>query len=113
MPYAGVVFHHSVCPSINGKGYDFYVTTGGAVIPGFEPTSPDYIHVCVEGDFAAMPAPLPAERREQLFVVQKLLQALSERHGFAPADWQAHNDTCPGWRFPWGELVISHQDGYH
>lgn len=113
MPYAGVVLHHSVCPSINGKGYDFYITAAGTIVPSFEETSPDYIHICVEGDFSKGAAPLSKERREQLFVLHKLLLKLSELHGFAPGDLHAHDDTCPGRRFPWSELVISHQDGYH
>jgi hypothetical protein len=123
MPYVGVVLHHSACPSINGKGYDFYITTSGAIVPGAEPTSPDYVHVCVQGDFgvhanngakaAAAYGSAPIIPREQLFVLQKLLMKLAETHGFEPAALHAHNDACPGRRFPWGELVISAQDGYH
>jgi hypothetical protein len=113
MPYVGVVLHHSACPSINGKGYDFYVTALGAVVHGSNKTSPNYVHVCVEGNFGESRAPLPPERREQLFVLQKLLLALAEVYGFAPDELHAHDDTCPGRGFPWNELVISFQDGYH
>jgi hypothetical protein len=119
MPYVGVVLHHSVCSSINGKGYDFYITRTGGIVPGAEPTSPDFVHVCVQGDFGekavadAAPGAAPDLPREQLFVLQKLLLKLAEAHGFEPAALHAHNDACPGLRFPWGELVISAQDGYH
>ncbi|MDF2714248.1 MAG: hypothetical protein K0R28_1173, partial [Paenibacillus sp.] len=29
----GITIHQSVCTSINGKGYDFYITRSGAIIP--------------------------------------------------------------------------------
>lgn len=110
MQFVGVVLHHSACPSINGKGFDYYVTKDGMIVPGSEPTAPDRIHVCVEGDYGAEAELLPAE---QLFMLQKLLLKLSELHGFESSELQPHNAACPGMRFPWHELVISFQDGYH
>ncbi|MFC0214904.1 hypothetical protein ACFFK0_21070 [Paenibacillus chartarius] len=113
MPVVGVILHHSVCPSINGKGYDYFITRSGGIIPGSEPTSPEYIHICIEGDFHAPPHAMSQQLQEQLFVAQKLLLILAARHGFAANALLPHNEDCPGGHFPWTELVISAQDGYH
>jgi hypothetical protein len=113
LQFIGVVLHHSACPSINGKGFDFYITKDAAILPGTEPTAPDRLHVCVEGDFNAVGTYLTGERREQLFVLQKLLLRLAELYGFDPTELVPHDPDCPGKRFPWEELVISLRDGYH
>lgn len=110
----GIILHHSVCPSINGKGYDFYVTKQGMIIPSPDPTEPERIHICVEGDFSASSRDnMYGESREQLFVLQKLMLRLAETFGFGPGEIAPHANTCPGALFPWAELVISPKDGYH
>lgn len=113
MQFIGVVLHHSACPSINGKGFDFYVTKDGLIVPGSEQAAPDRLHVCVEGDFSSGSQLLSAQQREQFFVLQNLLLQLAGFHGFDASDLLPHGDDCPGRRFPWRELVISLRDGYH
>jgi hypothetical protein len=134
LPYSGVILHHSVCPSINGKGYDFYITEQAGIIPATLRTDPNFIHICLEGDFSSFPpksvsrdashtenhpfnsarhpSNLP-DRTLQLFVLTKLLLRLSARFGFPADSVIAHSPTCPGAGFPWSELVISTTDGYH
>lgn len=109
----GITIHQSVCSSINGKGYDFYITRNGTIIPSSSPTEPSHIHICVEGDFS-----LPIEAasglvEEQFFVLQKLVLRLAETFGFDPGNVISHTEACPGAYFPWSELVISPKDGYH
>lgn len=113
LQFIGVVLHHSVCPSINGKGFDYFITKDGTILPGSEPTAPDRLHICVEGDFNEDAPHMTAERREQMFILLKLLLQLSELYGFDPTELQPHDTACPGRRFPWHELVISLRDGYH
>ena len=112
MSYNGIVIHHSACPSINGKGFDFYITKDCLIIPGKERTSPNFIHVCLEGDFSRA-APMDDRTREQLFTACKLIARLCAVHGIEPEALHAHTDGCPGGDFPWGELVISMKNGYH
>lgn len=109
----GITIHHSVCSSINGKGYDFYVTRSGTIVPAPEPTDPSSIHICVEGDFSRPDEAYAGVQEEQFFILQKLVLRLSETFGFEPGDLISHSDTCPGAHFPWSELVISPKDGYH
>ena len=74
----GIVIHHSACTSINGKGYDFFVTKSGVVIPSPVPTDAGgYIHICLEGDFS-VPGIAAREREEQFFVAVKLIGRLRE-----------------------------------
>jgi hypothetical protein len=134
LPYSGVILHHSVCPSINGKGYDFYITEQAGIIPATLRTDPNYIHICLEGDFSSIPPksvsrdashaddhtsnsvehpPILPDRKLQLFVLNKLLLRLSARFDFPADSVYTHSPTCPGASFPWGELVISTTDGYH
>lgn len=112
MPYNGIILHHSVCPSINGKGYDFFITAEGSVIPAAERTDLHFIHVCLEGDFSSLKHE-PLLNKDQFFVLLKLVLRLSAGYGFRPEDIYPHSFDCPGPYFPWGELVISDQDGYH
>ncbi len=111
MTYRGVIIHHSACPCINGKGFDYYVTRQGVVIPGKEATDPDYIHLCIEGDFDR--EQLTPEIREQLFTATRLIARLAEAHGAAAFELYPHAESCPGSHFPWSELVISSKNGYH
>ncbi len=113
MPYTGIVIHHSACPSINGKGFDFFVAKDGTIIPSEAQTDPDYIHVCLEGDYSALRTPLIPQQIEQLFVLKKLLQRLLLTFELNADDLYPHTMTCPGERFPWSELVISTKDRYH
>jgi hypothetical protein len=108
----GIIVHHSVCPSINGKGYDYFIKEDGLIVPAAERTDPDYIHICLEGDFSTA-QPASGTRKEQLFLLQKLAGRLSEIYGFRPDELHAHSVTCPSEAFPWAELVISEQDRYH
>ena len=109
----GITIHQSVCTSINGKGYDFYITRSGAIIPASESTDPARIHICVEGDFSRPEETLSGLKEEQFFVLQKLVLRISETFGFDQGDLISHSDKCPGKHFPWSELVISPKDGYH
>ncbi|MCC2683384.1 MAG: hypothetical protein K0R75_283 [Paenibacillaceae bacterium] len=130
MTYSGVILHHSVCPKINGKGYDFFITEQAGIIPATLRTDPNYIHICLEGDFSTTPptsaskasstAASPTlphsnvpDRALQLFMLNKLLLRLSARFGFPADSVFVHSPTCPGTAFPWSELVISATDGYH
>jgi hypothetical protein len=112
MQYFGIIIHHSVCPSINGKGYDFLITKDASVIPAPHRTDPSYIHICLEGDFSEASALTP-KQQEQLFILGKLKQQLCETFGFSHDDVFPHTNTCPGPTFPWSKLVISLKDGYH
>ncbi|WP_248925378.1 N-acetylmuramoyl-L-alanine amidase [Paenibacillus hamazuiensis] len=113
MQFFGIVIHHSACPSINGKGYDFFISKNGTIIPASEQTDPHYIHICLEGDFHERRALLGAPEKEQLFLLSKLIHRLSQTHGFEPDDIFPHTVSCPGKFFPWPELVISPEDEYH
>jgi hypothetical protein len=113
MKIKGVILHHSVCSSINGKGYDYMITRGAVIIPASEQTDPCFIHICLEGDFGDQRQPMNSEQREQLFLLHKLVLRLSEGIGFSRNEVFPHDDSCPGAYFPWSELVISHEDGYH
>lgn len=77
-------------------------------------TDPDYIHVCLEGDFGAEDSvpPLPG-RKEQLFAAGKLILELAARYHISPLLVEPHSNSCPGAFFPWNELVIYASDGYH
>ncbi|PYI54978.1 peptidoglycan recognition protein family protein [Paenibacillus flagellatus] len=109
----GITIHHSVCSSINGRGYDFYVTRDGTIVPSADATEASRIHICVEGDFSRPEEAASGQAREQVFVVQKLVLRLAETFGLDPGDLISHTDGCPGAYFPWSELVISPKDGYH
>lgn len=113
MKAAGIVVHHSACPSINGKGYDFMILRNGTIIPGAEQTEPGRIHICLEGDFSSAADGEDPAVKEQLFLFQKLAIRLSRLGGFSENDTFPHSEACPGKAFPWSKLVISVQDGYH
>ncbi|GIP32349.1 hypothetical protein J2TS4_15590 [Paenibacillus sp. J2TS4] len=112
--YSGIIIHHSVCTAINGKGYDFLVTKNGDIIPSFTPTDPQFIHICLEGDFSHTEASeLTPQVRHQLFVAQRLILHLYDDFEFSSKRLHEHHLYCPGIYFPWDSLVISHQDRYH
>ncbi|SDC39004.1 hypothetical protein SAMN02799630_00477 [Paenibacillus sp. UNCCL117] len=113
MSYDGILMHHSVCPSINGKGYDLFITKTGVIIPSSVPTDPSYIHICLEGDYSQQGAYLEPGSEEQWFVLGKLILRLSAMYDFPPDAVYPHSETCPGPGFPWARLVISPQDRYH
>ncbi|WP_274364466.1 hypothetical protein [Paenibacillus thermotolerans] len=113
MQYTGFTIHHSACPSINGKGYDFLITRRGTIIPSSEPMDAKQLHICLEGDFSAPFDPLSSEIREQLFIATKLILRLCAAYELSFEHMQPHTLTCPGRYFPWAELVLSMSDGYH
>lgn len=114
MEYKGFILHHSRCPSINGKGFDFWVGAEGGIYAAPLLTDPDYIHVCLEGDFGAEDnVPPLAGRKEQLFTAGKLILELAARYHISPLLVEPHSNSCPGAFFPWNELVIYASDGYH
>lgn len=113
MQYYGVIVHHSACFSINGKGFDYFITRDGSIIPSAEQTDPLYIHICVEGNFSAPYGGYTPAEKEQLFVLNKLIIRLADEHRFQPDDLFPHDMTCPGIHFPWSRLVISPEDRYH
>ncbi len=113
MRIKGIILHHSVCSSINGKGYDFLITKEGMIIPANEETDPNFIHICLEGDFGRRQRPFTSEQKEQLFLLHKLTVRMSDLLGLAGDQLYPHNLSCPGAYFPWSELVISPKDGYH
>jgi len=111
--FFGVIIHHSMCPSINGKGYDFFITREGFIIPSSEQTDPLYIHICLEGDFSRLRLHYTAEEKEQLFLLSKLIFRMSDTFRFNHEDIFPHTASCPGASFPWSQLVISADDRYH
>ncbi|PZE21984.1 N-acetylmuramoyl-L-alanine amidase [Paenibacillus xerothermodurans] len=113
MQFFGIVIHHSACPAINGKGFDFFISRSGGITPSAEPTDSLFIHICLEGNFHERRATYTAEEMEQLFLLRKLALRLAERFHFEPDDFFPHTPTCPGAFFPWSQLVISSADGYH
>jgi hypothetical protein len=114
MKVIGIVIHQSACSAINGKGYDFFITKTGGIIPASEPVDPDgRLHVCLEGDFSSPEGIGSREAEEQFFVAAKLIGQLSAAFDFSPAALTPHRDGCPGAWFPWGKLVLSISDGYH
>lgn len=116
MQMQGFIIHHSICPTINGKGYDFFVCLDGTIIPASEPMQEPFIHICLEGNFHSYSTKIkkwPTMHQEQIFVAQKLMFALAALYRFNPDQVFAHSDLCPGASFPWNELVISEKDGYH
>lgn len=113
MQMVGIIVHHSACPSINGKGYDFFIMKNGTIIPAPYPNDPSFVHICLEGDFSDARELEHGATKEQLFLFMKLALRLSETMRFDPADLYPHTDDCPGAGFPWTQLVISGGDGYH
>lgn len=113
MQYRGVVLHHSACSSINGKGYDFYITRDAEIIPAHEPTDSVFIHVCLEGDFSEPIDETDERLIEQFFICQKLLVRLEQTLDLKPFQMNPHDEACPGKYFPWSKLVVSIKDGYH
>jgi len=111
--YYGVVIHHSVCPSINGKGFDFYITRNGSIIPSPDQTDPLYVHICLEGDFSEPRHHYTPEEKEQFFLLHKLILRLAGTFRFQTDDIYPHTISCPGFFFPWSQLVISPEDRYH
>lgn len=113
MKAEGIIVHHSACAAINGKGYDYLILKNGSIIPASEPTDPNYVHICLEGDFSQPAAALAAETIEQMFLLVKLSLRLSTLLQFSMKDIHPHSGECPGSFFPWPMLVISDQYGYH
>ncbi|MFD2879297.1 hypothetical protein ACFTAO_30235 [Paenibacillus rhizoplanae] len=69
MDYKGFILHHSRCPSINGKGFDFWVGLNGSVYAAPLLTDPEHIHICLEGNYGeAEQLPGLPERQQQLFL---------------------------------------------
>lgn len=113
MKVAGIIVHQSVCPSINGKGYDFMILKNGSIIPAAQPTDPRYIHICLEGNYSDQMQVETPETKEQIFLFQKLTLRLAKLLDFPLNERFAHSADCPGKFFPWSQLVISDKDGYH
>lgn len=114
MSYKGFILHHSRCTSINGKGFDFWVGEDGVIYAAPLLTDPEYIHICLEGDFGRVDSASPLSgRRKQLFASGKLILDLVDRYQISPLIIEPHNNCCPGAYFPWNELVIYPSDGYH
>ncbi|WP_199623166.1 hypothetical protein [Paenibacillus alkalitolerans] len=111
MQYTGFTIHHSACPSINGKGFDFLITRQGTIIPSAKPTEIDHLHICLEGDFSVKVS--GDQMKEQLFIATKLIMRLCEAYHLSFEHMHPHTLTCPGRHFPWAELVLSMSDGYH
>jgi len=110
----GVVIHHSVCSSINGKGYDFYISKEGAILPASEPTEPGgRLHICLEGNFALPETLRTTEAQEQLFLALKLISQVAEENDLPATPVMPHSGECPGALFPWEQLVLSMPDRYH
>jgi len=84
----------------------------GAIVASPEPFDPEWLHLCLEGDFEA-PAIRDEISPEQFFMAQKLLLRLFRLYRLSADKLVSHNRICPGDRFPWSELVISPADGYH
>lgn len=113
MTFEGFIIHHSVCPSINGRGYDFWIGEDASITSAPLLTDPSYIHVCIEGDFNRQYSLLCAAEKHQLFAASKLIMELSKQYNISPLFLYPHSDSCPGADFPWNELVIYPVDGYH
>ncbi|WP_442601145.1 hypothetical protein [Paenibacillus sp. KN14-4R] len=112
MQCLGIIIHHSACPSINGKGYDYMVLSTGVIISLPEAADSQYVHLCIEGDFTGFQEKSP-QQREQLFMAHKLLLRLLSIFQLTEENVYSHCQTCPGGYFPWSQLVISAKDGYH
>ncbi|MCR8642337.1 N-acetylmuramoyl-L-alanine amidase [Paenibacillus sp. N1-5-1-14] len=112
MQCLGIIIHHSACPSINGKGYDYMVLTNGVIVSLPEPADSQYVHLCIEGDFSTKQE-RTTEQREQVFMAHKLLLRLLSIFQITEERVFSHCSTCPGGYFPWSQLVISSKDGYH
>jgi hypothetical protein len=113
MRAVGIIIHHSACPAINGKGFDYLILKNGSIIPASQPTEPGFIHICLEGDFSDRSSSMGTDSKEQLFLLLKLADRLSRLMNFSIKDIYPHSVDCPGKFFPWSQLVISDKDGYH
>lgn len=113
MLYEGFMIHHSACSSINGKGYDFWISSDSSIIVTPVLTDPEYIHICLEGHFNQAYELMSLKAKQQLFTASKLIMELSRRYEISPLYLYPHSQTCPGSHFPWNELVIYPSDGYH
>lgn len=97
MDYKGFILHHSRCPSINGKGFDFWVGLGGNIYAAPLLTDPEHIHICLEGNYGeADEIPPLSERQEQLFAAGKLILELARRYHISPLVVEPHSPGCPG-----------------
>lgn len=116
MSYKGFIVHHSHCSSINGKGFDFWIEPTGRIYAAPLLTDPEYIHICLEGNFTnhgGEGSDSAKETQDQLFAAGKLILELAVRYQISPLIVEPHNISCPGAFFPWKELVIYPADGYH
>ncbi|WP_223879742.1 N-acetylmuramoyl-L-alanine amidase [Paenibacillus spiritus] len=97
MSYQGFVIHHSACPSINGKGFDFWVARDGGIHAAPLLTDPESIHICLEGDFGpGGSAGRDGAPPEQMFAAGKLILELSGRYRIPSGAVRSHDGVCPG-----------------
>ncbi|AOZ91406.1 hypothetical protein [Paenibacillus crassostreae] len=113
MLYEGFMIHHSFCSSMDGKGYDFWISKDASVIAAPVLSDNEYIHICLEGYFNLEYERMSANAKHQLFTASKLIMELSNLYNISPLFLQPHSQICPGSHFPWNELVIYPVDGYH
>lgn len=114
MEYRGFVIHDSQCPSINGKGYDYFIMLNGDIISAAQKADPMFIHICIEGSFSQpLSNPMPAALETQFFNLYKLIARLGKKHRLTADQVYMHHMHCPEEFFPWHKLVILPQDGYH
>jgi hypothetical protein len=109
----GIILHLSPCTFILQHGFDFFIQKDGTMLIGPNAVDPSYIHVALECDSMQQWRLLSHTQKEQLFVLQKLALHLSALYDFKYDDITAHTSACPGEHFPWSQLVISLNDGYH
>ncbi|MHA0855497.1 N-acetylmuramoyl-L-alanine amidase [Paenibacillus sp. CMAA1364] len=113
MAYEGFVIHHSLCSSINGKGYDFWIRKDATVFAVPDTTDTKYIHICLDGNFNMAYELMSADAKHQLFEASKLIIRLSTVYRISSLNIHPHTQVCPGSNFPWNQLVIFPADMYH
>lgn len=115
MNFEGFVIHHTACTERDHQeeDWDFVILRDGSVKAAPSLRHPEYIHICLEGDFNLEYSLMDFYQKRQLFQASKIIIELSRRYEISPLYLFPHHDTCPGINFPWNALVIYPAGGYH
>lgn len=113
MGFEGFVIHHTACSKEGEEKWDFTVCKDSSVKASSMLKHPEYIHICLEGDFNREYDILTPGQKEQLFTASKIIVEMSRLYSISPLFLFPHADSCPGIHFPWNALVIYPVDGYH
>lgn len=114
MTLDGFVIHNTACDKgANKEKWDFTIHRDGSISASPVLQDPEFIHICLEGNFNRDYEAMNNEQKIQLFAASKIISELSNRYSISPLFLFPHSETCPGAHFPWNMLVIYPAGGYH